>query len=59
MVRCGCGCVPQKPRPGWAVGAQYTYLIGVINDLADRHIPEVAPRNDSFAGPKGRRSDQV
>lgn len=47
------------PRPGWAVGARYTYMIGVANELATRHIPEIAPRNDSLAGPKGRRADQV
>jgi peptidyl serine alpha-galactosyltransferase len=44
---------------GWAVGAYYGYLIGVANQLADTHIPEIAKRNDSFAGPTGRRSDQV
>ena len=32
---------------------------GVSNDLALRHIPEVAPLNDTLAGPYGRRGDQV
>lgn len=44
---------------GWAVGSNYGYLQGVINDLAERHIPEITKRNDNFAGPSGRRSDQV
>ena len=45
---------------GWAVGAAgYTYLKGVHNDLAMRHVSDIAPRNDTFAGPKGRRGDQV
>lgn len=32
---------------------------GVANDLALRHVPEVAPRNDTLAGPAGRRGDVV
>jgi hypothetical protein len=45
---------------GWAVGAAgYTYLKGVANDLAMRHVRDIPPRNDTFAGPKGRRGDQV
>ena len=48
-----------EPRKGLAVGARYTYMIGVNNELATRHIPEVAPRNDTLAGPAGRRADQV
>ena len=32
---------------------------GVANELAPRHIPEVTPRNDTLAGPMGRRADQV
>ena len=44
---------------GWASGARYDYLIGVDNDLARRHIPEVAPRADTLAGPAGRRADRV
>ncbi|KXZ52846.1 hypothetical protein GPECTOR_8g229 [Gonium pectorale] len=47
------------PRKGLAVGARYTYMIGVNNELALRHIPHVAPRNDTLAGPYGRRADQV
>lgn len=45
---------------GWAMGAAgYTYLKGVKNELAMRHVSNIAPRNDTFAGPKGRRGDQV
>ncbi|GFR43751.1 hypothetical protein Agub_g4863 [Astrephomene gubernaculifera] len=44
---------------GWCVSADYTYMIGVNNDLAVRHIPEIEPRNDVLAGPRGRRGDQV
>lgn len=47
------------PSPGMAVGAKYTYMIGVNNELAMRHVPEVQPRNDTLAGPYGRRGDQV
>ncbi|GFH05540.1 ShKT domain-containing protein, partial [Haematococcus lacustris] len=47
------------PSRGNAVGARYTYMIGVANELADRHIPEVPKRNDTRAGPYGRRADQV
>jgi hypothetical protein len=47
------------PKKGLAVGARYTYMIGVANELAVRHIPHVAPRNDTLAGPYGRRADQV
>ncbi len=32
---------------------------GVANELALRHIPLVAPRQDELAGPIGRRGDQV
>ena len=32
---------------------------GVANELATRHIPDSAPRQDELAGPAGRRSDQV
>ena len=38
---------------------RYWYMDGVANDLALRHIPEVPPRNDTLAGPYGRRGDQV
>lgn len=44
---------------GWAISARYDYMIGVNNELADRHIPEIPKRNDSLAGPLGRRSDKV
>ena len=45
--------------PGWAVSAYFGYLKGVINELALKHVPHVAPRNDTRAGPVGRRGDQV
>mgnify|MGYP001811253738 CR=1 FL=1 len=32
---------------------------GVHNDLALRHVPEMPPRNDTLAGPVGRRGDVV
>ncbi len=50
---------------GWVISADYTYLIGVggeggnLNDLWKNHIPEVGPRNDTLAGPKGRHADQA
>eukprot|EP00197_Chlamydomonas_leiostraca_P011661 CAMPEP_0202878240 /NCGR_PEP_ID=MMETSP1391-20130828/31891_1 /ASSEMBLY_ACC=CAM_ASM_000867 /TAXON_ID=1034604 /ORGANISM="Chlamydomonas leiostraca, Strain SAG 11-49" /LENGTH=283 /DNA_ID=CAMNT_0049560401 /DNA_START=177 /DNA_END=1025 /DNA_ORIENTATION=- len=44
---------------GWAVSADYRYLIGVENDLWKRHIPDIPARNDSLAGPFGRHADQV
>lgn len=47
------------PKKGLAVGAKYTYMIGVNNELATRHVPHIAPRNDTLAGPLGRRGDQV
>lgn len=48
-------CVRGRP-----IAAFYGYLIGATNDLAVRHIPQVAPRNDTTGGqPAGRRSDQV
>jgi peptidyl serine alpha-galactosyltransferase len=45
--------------PGRAVAAYFGYMKGVNNKLALKHIPDVIPRNDSDAGPVGRRSDQV
>lgn len=48
-----------KAVKGLAVGARYTYMIGVANELAVRHIPEIEPHNDTLAGPSGRRGDQV
>ena len=44
---------------GWAVSAFFGYLKGVNNELALKHVPHVQPRNDSLAGPIGRRGDQV
>ncbi|GBF90905.1 hypothetical protein Rsub_03760 [Raphidocelis subcapitata] len=45
--------------PGTALAARQEHLAGVKSGLADRHIPEVAPRRDAAAGPEGRRADQV
>ncbi|KAG2453606.1 hypothetical protein HYH02_001824 [Chlamydomonas schloesseri] len=44
---------------GWCQSADYTYMVGVNNELATRHIPEIEPRHDTLAGPYGRRGDQV
>jgi hypothetical protein len=44
---------------GWAVSAYFGYLKGVSNELALKHVPYVVPRNDTLAGPSGRRGDQV
>ena len=44
---------------GWAVSAYFGYLKGVSNELALKHVPYVVPRNDTLAGPRGRRGDQV
>ena len=46
-------------RPGRAVAAFFGYMKGVNNNLAMKHVPEIAPRNDTLAGPLGRRGDQV
>ena len=46
-------------RPGRAVAAYFSYMKGVNNKLAMKHIPEVKPRNDTLAGPRGRRGDMV
>lgn len=45
--------------PGWAISAFFTYMKGVSNELALRHVPQVTPREDNLAGPPGRRGDQV
>ena len=34
-------------------------LHGCANGLAAQHIPEVAPREDTLGGPRGRRADMV
>lgn len=44
---------------GWAVSAYFAYMKGVNNELALKHVPEVVPRNDTLAGPRGRRGDMV
>lgn len=41
------------------MSAFYGYLQGVENELALKHVPHVVPRNDTLAGPVGRRGDQV
>jgi len=46
-------------KPGRAVSAFFSYMKGVHNRLALKHIPEVTPHNDTLAGPAGRRGDQV
>jgi len=46
-------------KPGLAVSAYFGYMKGVNNKLAMKHVPEVLPRNDTLAGPYGRRGDQV
>jgi len=53
--------IPQElgAKKGLAISAFYGYLEGVSNALALKHVPEVLPRNDTLAGPKGRRGDQV
>lgn len=45
--------------PGWAISAFFTYMKGVSNELAIRHVPHVVPRTDNLAGQPGRRGDQV
>lgn len=42
---------------GWAASAYFGYMRGVNNELALKHVPDVLPRNDTLAGPKGRRGD--
>lgn len=44
---------------GLAMAQYYTYLKGVHNELAEKHIPEVLPRNDTIGGPYGRKADMV
>lgn len=55
-------CRPFRPRDfnvskGWAIGVEYAYMIGVNNDLAKRHIPEVEPRMDELAGEDGNTTN--
>jgi hypothetical protein len=44
--------------PGRAVSAYFAYMKGVANELALKHVPDVTPRDDTEAGPRGRRGDQ-
>jgi peptidyl serine alpha-galactosyltransferase len=37
-------------RRGQPVAAYYDYMAGVANALAEKHVPEVLPRNDTLAG---------
>ncbi|KAL4426165.1 hypothetical protein ABPG77_007447 [Micractinium sp. CCAP 211/92] len=46
-------------KPGLACAAYFGYMKGVKNKLAMKHVPYVKPRNDTIAGPRGRRGDQV
>lgn len=46
-------------RPGFATSAYFSYLEGTHNELAERHLPGVEPRQDTLAGPVGRRADMV
>lgn len=32
---------------------------GCKNELAEKHLPQIAPREDTYGGPKGRRADMV
>ena len=41
------------------MSAFFGYLKGVGNELAMKHVPQVKPRNDTLAGPVGRRGDMV
>ncbi len=51
--------VGSSSTAGWAVSGFYGYLKGVNNEMAEKYLPNIPPRNDSLAGPEGRRSDQV
>lgn len=46
---------------GWAYSGYYFYEIlkACSNELAAKHIPQVQPREDTLAGPEGRRADTV
>ncbi|CAD7697177.1 unnamed protein product [Ostreobium quekettii] len=44
---------------GWSAGWYYNYLMGTENELAMTHVPDVAPRNDTYGGPVGRRADRT
>ena len=47
------------PSSPLATSAFFGYMIGVNNELALKHVPEVTPREDELAGPKGRRGDKA
>lgn len=45
---------------GSPLAAYYGYLEGSANRLAEKHLPDVLPRNNTSGGqPAGRRADQV
>lgn len=44
---------------GWAVSLYFGYMQGVANNLSATHVPEIAPRSDTLAGPRGRRGDMA
>jgi len=44
---------------GFAVASKYSYLRGVMNELAERHISEIIPREDEYGGPEGRKADMA
>eukprot|EP00210_Caulerpa_lentillifera_P003719 g3552.t1 len=45
--------------PDFAVASDYSYLKGVMNELADRHLPNAVRRQDHFGGPIGRKADKA
>jgi len=47
------------PSSPLATSAFFGYMIGVNNELALKHVPEVTPREDELAGPMGRRGDKA
>ena len=60
MAACCCSLTCRcLAHAGWAVSGFYGYLKGVQNEMADKYLPSIAPRNDSLAGPQGRKSDQA
>ena len=44
---------------GLAMSSGYNFLKGVLNELADRHIGHIEPRDDTYGGPRGRRADRA
>ena len=52
-------CLKGSVCTGWAVAGFYGYMNGVANEMAEKHVANVLPRNDTIAGPLHRRGDQV